>query len=410
MQWIKRSIGFALVGLAAAGVVWFAWPQPVPVDLATLSRGPMGVTVDDEATTRVRHIYTVSAPTTGSVLRISNPEVGNHVSVHVGDKVIANETVVAVMEPMAPGFIDVRSREELAAAAGAAEAAVKLAEAEVHRIEAALDFAKSELDRALTLAEKRTISAKALDQAKLDVATNIAALASARAQLDIRRSEQTLAQARMIDPANATEPSGPSCCIEIRAPASGRVLQIIQESGGVVEAGAPLLTIGDPRDLEVVADLLSTDAIQVETGAPVRIEGWGGPPLRGRVKRVDPSGFTKVSALGIEEQRVRAIIDFVDPPEMWSRIGDDFRAIVHITVWKTDNALTVPVAALFRQDDKWAVFAVQGGRAITTPITIGHRNERAAEVLSGLSAGDQVVLHPSDRIVDGIAVVEREAR
>jgi HlyD family secretion protein len=368
----------------------------------------MEVTIDDEARTRVRHIYTVTAPITGNVLRISNPEVGDRVSVPVGDEVVANQTVVAIMRPMAPGFIDVRSREELTAAAAAAEAAVKLAEADVHRIEAALDFARSELDRALALADKETISAKALDQAKLDVATNEAALASAKAQLDIRRSEYARARARMIDPASATEPTGPACCIEIRAPASGRVLQVIQESGGVVEAGTPLLTIGDPRDMEVVADLLSTDAVQVEPGAPVRIEGWGGPPIRGRVTRVDPSGFTKVSALGIEEQRVRTIMDFVDPPEAWSRIGDDFRVIVHITVWMADDALTVPVAALFRQDDEWAVFAIRDGRAAATPVTIGHRNNRVAEVLSGLSAGDRVVLHPSDRVVDGAAVSERK--
>ncbi len=167
---------------------------------------------------------------------------------------------------------------------------------------------------------------------------------------------------------------------------------------------------GDPADLEVIADLLSTDAVQIRVDAPVRIDGWGGPPLQGRVIRVDPAGFVKVSALGIEEQRVRATIDFVDSPEIWSRLGHDYRVIVHVTVWSADDVLSVPVGALFRQGDQWAVFAVKDGRASTTVVTIGHRNGRMAELLSGLSAGDRVILHPSDRIKKGVRVSEREGQ
>jgi HlyD family secretion protein len=156
-----------------------------------------------------------------------------------------------------------------------------------------------------------------------------------------------------------------------------------------------------------VADLLSNDAVQIKPGAPVRIDGWGGPPIRGRVKRVDPAGFLKVSALGIEEQRVRTTIDFVDPPEAWARLGHDYRVIVHVTVWNSDNVLAMPVGPLFRKGDEWAVFAISDGRARTTLVRIGHRNTRMAEVLSGLSAGDRVVLHPSDRVSDGARVAER---
>jgi len=408
-MWLKRTVGAIVAGAAIAGVVWFAWPQPIPVDIAVVARGPMEVTVEDEAKTRVRHVYTVVAPIFGKVLRISHPIGMERGSLHVGDQVTANETVVAVMLPTAPSFLDVRTREELKAAATAAEAAVKLAEAEVRRIEAALQFSRDDLKRAQSLARTDTISAKALDKAKLDVDTNEAALASAKAQLEVRRSEQAVAAARLIDPASVSTTTNPGCCIEIKAPVTGRVLKIIQDSEAPVLAGTPLIEIGDPHDLEVVAEPLSTDAVQIKTDAPVKIDGWGGPPLSGRVTRVDPAGFLKVSALGVEEQRVRTIIDFVDPPAAWSKLGHDFRVIVHVTIWSAENVLTVPVSALFRKGDDWAVFAVRDGRARTMPVQIGQRNSRLAEVLSGLSVGDQVVLHPSDRITDGTSVAERRS-
>ena len=405
--WLKRATATIALGAAMAGLVWFAWPRPIPVDIATATTGPMGVTVDDEAKTRVRHVYTVAAPVAGKVLRISHPGRDDEASRHIGDQVTAGETIVAVMQPMPPSFLDVRSREELQAAVTAAEAAVKLAEAEVRRVEAALGFSRDDLKRAQSLARSNTISAKALEKAQLDVETNAAALASAKAQLDVRRSEQAMAAARLIDPASASTPTSPGCCVQVRAPVTGRVLKIIQDSEAPVLAGTPLIEIGDPLDLEVVAELLSTDAVRIKPGAPVLIDGWGGPPIKGRVTRVDPAGFLKVSALGIEEQRVRTVIDFVDPPAAWSQLGHEFRVIVHVTVWSAENVLTVPVSALFRKGDDWAVFAIRDGRARTTPVQIGQRNNRVAEVVSGLSVGDQVVLHPSDRISDGVAVAER---
>jgi HlyD family secretion protein len=198
--------------------------------------------------------------------------------------------------------------------------------------------------------------------------------------------------------------------VQIRAPATGRILKIIQDSEAVVQAGTPLIDIGDPVDLEVVADLLSTDAVQILADAPVRIDGWGGPPMQGRVIRVDPARFVKISALGIEEQRVRTTIDFTDPPETWSRLGHDYRVIVHVTVWSAEDVLTVPVGALFRLGEDWAVFVLKDGRANVTIVKIGHRNGRMAEVLSGLSAGDRVILHPSDRVRKGVSVAQREDR
>jgi len=408
--WLKRAGWIAAALLVVALVFWLAWPAPVGVDLATVAKGPMEVTVDDEGKTRVRHIYTVSAPIAGKVLRISQP-VGNHgVSRHVGDLVTADQTVVAVMQPMTPGFIDTRSREELEAAVASADAAVKQAEADVRRLQAALDFSRTELQRAQALARTQTISVQAFDKAKFDVESNEAALISAKAQLEVRHFARTSLAARLIDPTSITAPTNSACCAQLRAPVTGRILKIIQDSEAVIQPGTPLVDVGDPLDLEVVADLLSTDAVQIQNGAPVRIDGWGGPPIRGRVVRVDPAGFVKVSALGIEEQRVRTTIDFADPPEAWSRLGHDYRVIVHVTVWSADDVLSVPVGALFRQGDQWAVFAVKDGRANATVVTIGHRNGRMAEVLSGLSAGDRVVLHPSDRVRKGVSVAQREDR
>ena len=255
----------------------------------------------------------------------------------------------------------------------------------------------------------QSTSAQAYDKAKFEVATNEAALKSARAQVEMRRAVRTSLAARLMDPASAAPSAELTCCIRVLAPASGRVLKIIQDSEATVLPGTPLVDIGDPLDLEIVADLLSADAVQVKVGAPVRIDGWGGQPIKGKVVRVDPAGFLKVSALGIEEQRVRVAIDFSDPPETWAALGHDYRVIVHVTTWSSPDALTVPVSALFRNGDQWAVFADDNGRAKTTLVQIGHRNNRTAEVLSGLAAGDRIVLHPSDRIADGVRIVQRGA-
>jgi HlyD family secretion protein len=399
-KWTRRIVAFLLAAFLAAGLIWFAWPAPIPVDLAAAAKGPMEVTVDDEGKTRVREIYTVSAPLSGKLLRIS---------AEPGDEVGEGE-ILAVLQPAAPAFQDIRTRKELEAMLEAANAAVIQAEHEMHRLQAALDFSQAELKRALSLRRGDAIAAKSVDQAKFDVETYEAALASAKAQLEVRRKEQATAAARLTNPTSSSPPdSDPPCCFEVRAPTTGRILKILQESEAVVQAGMPLVEIGNPTDLEIVVDLLSTDAVQVQTGFPARIDGWGGPPLNGRVTRVDPAGFVKISALGIEEQRVRTRIELIDPPEKWSRLGHDYRVIVHIIVWNGSDVLTIPVSSLFRTGDDWSVFSVKNGRAWTSKIEIGHRNNRIAEVLSGLKEGDRVILHPSDRISSKVPVSERES-
>ncbi|MBR0758969.1 efflux RND transporter periplasmic adaptor subunit [Bradyrhizobium japonicum] len=406
-QWTKRIIGAAALAAIAGGLAWFAWPRPVLVDLATVAKAPIEVTADDDGKTHVRHVYTVSAPMAGKVLRISHPLGEQGPSLHVGDEVVANQTVVALMQPALPGFIDVRSRDQLQAEVLAADAAIQQQEAEVQRIQAALDFSKTEFQRAQALLRTQSTSAQAFDKAKFEVATSEANLASAKAQVEMRRAVRTSLAARLMDPANAAPSAEPTCCIRVLAPASGRVLAILQDSEATVLPGTRLVDIGNPLDLEVVADLLSTDAVQIKVGAPVRIDGWGGQTIKGKVVRVDPAGFLKVSALGIEEQRVRVTIDFSDPPQAWSQLGHDYRVVVHVTTWSAQGVVAVPVSALFRQGDQWAVFADENGRARAKPVQIGHRNNRFAEVMSGLTEGDQVVVHPSDRIADGSRIAQR---
>lgn len=406
---IKTVTVSAAVLAVLAALYWALRPQPVLVDLATAARGQMEVTIEEEAKTRVRHVYTVYAPISGRVLRISEPSGQRAHTLHVGDTVTVNETVVAVMQPLSPSFLDVRTQEELQAAATGADAAVTLAEAEVARIQAALNFARSELQRAQSLTTGETISVKALDKAKLDVATNEAALASMKAQLQIRKSERDLARARLLSPAGLPDTAAPpDCCVEIKAPVTGKVLRILQESEAPVAAGTPLLEIGDPLDLEIAADFLSTDAIKLKPGMPVRITGWGGGIIAGKVTRIDPAGFMKISALGLEEQRVRVIIDFTGPPESWSRLGHEYRVVVNAVVWSGTDVLKIPVTALFRNGDDWAVFSRDGNVARATLVSIGQRNGREAQVLSGLNAGQMVVVHPSDRIRDGVRVAPRE--
>lgn len=404
MPTLSRSRALTIAGamVVAIALVWFAWPSPVPVDLAAVMRADMEVTVDEDARTRIRHVYTVSAPLSGTVLRAGR---------EVGDAVIANETVVAAMKPTAPSFHDPRLHQELLAGLSAADAGVALAEAERRRIEASLTLARQQLGRVQTLAANGTVSRAALDKAKAEAETSEAALASASALLQVRKNERASAAARLQNPADgstAFRNDGPGCCIEIRSPLTGSVLKRLLESEMVVPAGTALIEIGDPKDLEISAELLSSDAVQVRAGQMVHIDGWGGGTIHGRVRLVEPSGFLKVSALGIEEQRVRTIIDFADPPDRRGSLGHDYRVIVHVVTWSGDKILTVAIGALFRVGDKWAVFRDEGGRAITTLVEIGHRNNRVAEVLSGLSENDQVVLHPSDRVIEGSRVKQRE--
>jgi HlyD family secretion protein len=401
---MRRFVNIVLgVGglVAIAGLLAFLFaPTPILVDLAEVSRGDVVVTIDNEGETRVKEIYVVSAPVTGLLKRIES---------HAGDVVNAGETVVASIQPTHPTFLDARSRGQAEAAARAAEAATVLAEAAVAQAEAELEFARSDYERAERLSERQTISQRGLERAVLEVKTREAALATAQASLRVQIFELETARARLISPGEALVQAGGACCIEIRAPASGRVLRVLHESEGVVAAGTPLVEIGDPADLEIVVELLSAESVRIGQGAPVMIEEWGGGEiLNGAVRRIEPTASTKVSALGIEEQRVTVIIDFTGPPAARAALGHGFRVQAQIVASRAEDVVKVPLGALFRQGPDWAVFvAADDGRARLRKITVGQRNTAEGEIVDELREGERVVLHPSDRIADGVRIAER---
>ena len=399
----KSMVPGAALLLLVAGLVYAFWPKPVPVSLATAERGPMLVTIEDEGETRVKEVYTISAPLAGRVARFEG---------HVGDSVSAGKTVVATIRPTDPVLHDIRTHSELGAAVKAAEAARDLARAHVASAVAAREFAEAEYARSTKLAKRGTMSQSALDRARMEVRTKVAAHNEARAALRVREFQLQTAEAAARDPSAAGRAAARDrCCFEVRAPVSGTILRVYRESEGVVQAGAPLVEVGDPADLEIVVDLLTTDAVQVSPGDDVLIDGWGGArSLGGRVRRIEPFGFTKISALGIEEQRVNVIIDLVDPPKLWNRLGHGYRVVARIVRWRGADVLQAPLSALFRVEGAWALFKVENGRARLAMVEVGHMTDRLAELLSGLAAGDAVLVHPSDRIEDGVRVVARDAR
>ncbi|MEP5513950.1 MAG: HlyD family efflux transporter periplasmic adaptor subunit, partial [Bauldia litoralis] len=305
--------------------------------------------------------------------------------------------------------LDVRSRRELEAAVEAARASVTLAEAQLTAAEATERMALSDRDRAERLVKAGTITIRAQEKAVADLETATAQVAQAKAALTLRQSELSSAEARLIQPNQLEGGSSGACCLTLRAPVDGTVLDLLTESEQVVTAGQGLLELGDPANLEIIVHLLSSDAVSVHPGSHATIDQWGGQPLAAEVRQVDPAAYTKVSALGIEEQRVDAILDIVDPREAWERLGHEFRVMVHISVWEEDDVLQVPLGALFRVGADWTVYRIVDGKAVETTVVLGHRNNTAAEVIEGLDAGDRIVIHPSDRVVDGIAVVDRVA-
>jgi HlyD family secretion protein len=393
---IRRALLGSVTTLVVAGVLaWSFWPRPVPVETAPVTRGPMSVEVSDNGRTRVREIYRLSAPVAGRLLRVE---------VHAGDSVIGGKTRVAELQPVPPSFLDVRTRAQAAAAVAAAQAAQTLAAAEVRRQWAQLEFATADYHRSLALARINGISRADVERSKLGHETAAASLASAEAALQVKQSDLAAARALLIDPGNGGGPASRDS-IPLVAPVSGCVLRVASESETALPAGAPILEVGDPRKIEVVAELVSEDAVKVRAGDAATITDWGGPaPLAARVRRVEPSGFTKISALGVEEQRVNVLLDPAGSAAPWSALADGFRVVVHVTIWEGHDVVRVPVSALFRQGNGWATFVVRGQRAVRTAIAVGHASDEAAEILAGLRPGDQVIVHPSDRVRDGVRV------
>jgi HlyD family secretion protein len=386
------ALGGAAI-MAGLAVVAFR-PEPVLVDLVPVTRGALSVTIPADGRTRIRDIWDVAAPIAGTTRR--SP-------VAVGDAVVEGETVVAVVEPVVPALLDARSRAEAEASLRQAEAALAVAEAQLAEAEEARDYAQGQRDRAEALVERGVASITRLEEADQALRRAEAGLAAAVSAMAMQEGARDRAEAMLIEPVE----DGGVRAVTIRAPASGVVLTLAEESARPVLPGAPLLSIGNPADLEIVADLLSSDAVRMPAGAMAQVERWGGGPLQARLVSVEPVARTEVSALGIEEQRVDAVFALLTPWEDRQALGHNFAVFLRITEWAAEDVLQVPVSALFRDGDGWAVYRVDDRVARVAPVVIGRRGEMGVELLEGLAEGDRVVTHPPSALVDGGKVAER---
>lgn len=398
-----RNVFLSILGAVIAGslgIVAFR-TEPVPVDLVAVRQAPMRVTVDVEGKTRIAEVYEVAAPIRGTARR--SP-------VRVGDAVSADETVVAVVEPAASDPLDPRSRVQAEAAVREAEAGLHLARSNLRQAEEELELAESEYRRAKELVERGVASLTRLESAEQSLGIRQAALQAAISSLEMAKGALDRARAALIEPGGDIDVAE-ECCLEITAPADGQVLEVDVISARPVVAGTRLLSIGQPDDLEIVADVLSTDAVRLDVGDRAIVERWGGPaPLEARISKIEPSAYTKVSALGIEEQRVDVVLDLVTPVEDRPSLGHGYSVYLRIVEWEEDSVLQVPLSALFRRGDDWAVFVSEEDTARLRIVNVGHKNDMTVEILNGLSEGEQVVVHPSDRVEDGTPVIRRDAQ
>jgi HlyD family secretion protein len=397
----KRLRGLIIpAALLIAAVTWGFWPRAEPVETAEVARRPLAITVEEEGRTRVRDRYVLHAPVAGYLRRIE---------LDVGDAAPLGATL-ATLDPLRPATLDQRSRAEAGARVAAARAELAGREAAARQAVAEAELAAAEFARREGLVEKGLVSRSQFDEARSRMRATEAARRAATAAIEVARYELEAANAALRFTSSG-EAGNPLETVPVRSPVEGRVLAIRQESAGVVAAGQPLLEVGDPGELEVEVEVLSRDAVRIAPGGRVLLERWGGEDaLEGAVRTVEPTGFTKVSALGVEEQRVRVIVDLASPPDAWRRLGDGYRVEAVFIVWEREDALTVPASALFRRDNGWAVFAVEGGRAREREVTVGPGSGLLTEIVGGIEEGATVVVHPGDAVSDGVRVRSFSAR
>jgi HlyD family secretion protein len=396
--WFKRitisTFSFGLIGL----FTWLLWPVPVAVDVVNAARGPMETVVEEEGVNRIREVFVVSSPVTGKLQRPN---------LDTGDHVIAGETIVATIAPVDPMMLDARTQRELTAARESALDARNVAEIQAGTAQRELVYARSELQKAKRLAGQHKISLQQLDQRILETDLAEKASLSSIALLKMREHDLEVAQARLDNVVLGGHPAS-SCCTSIRSPATGIILAKLVQSEQVVQAGTPILEIGDTLNSEIAVDLLSTDAININPGTPARIKGWGGGDLAAQVIKIEPSAFTKISALGIEEQRVKTLLELTGPKfAERQQLGHQFRVVADIVVWQSPSALQVPISSLVRKGSAWAVFKIVSTKAELTEVKVGHMSAQLAEVLDGIVEGDTVIVHPSDQVQDGASVAIR---
>ncbi len=382
----RRLIWAVVIVVIAALAVLVLRPAQIPVETARATRDSLRVTVDEDGETRAHDRFIVAAPIPGRLLRVDLEE---------GDTVHENG-IVATIDPLP---LNQQQREEVLARISAAEATKRQADARVAHAQADYEQAKRDRARAEHLGREGVISAQALEQARNAEITGAEELQAAKFSALAAAAEVKVVRSGLVGFGNGGTSHK---VISLRSPVAGKVLRVVEKSERVVQAGAPLVILGDPEKIEIVTDVLTTDAVNIKPGAPVFLEGWGGDhPLRAKVRLVEPSGFTKISALGVEEKRVYVVADFVDPPD---GLGDGFRVDSRIVTWEGESVLKIPVSAAFRTGDGWSVFVTQGGRAHLRAIEIGHRNQTEVEVTRGIAEGEEVILHPSNQIRDGVRV------
>lgn len=394
IKWLRWSLGLAVVAVAAVALVLLLAPRPVAVDTDVVRTGAIADSVADQGTARVREAYVVSAPVSGRLERLD---------LHVGDRIVAGRTIVARIRPASAELLDPRSRAQAQAAVAAAVAAVASSQAQGDQLAAQAHKARLDLDRTRTLAAKGYAAPQALDAAETQARMAEAAVRAATAQLAVRRSELAVARAALIGPEAAT-----GAVVSATSPASGYVTRVLQESERTVATGAPLVEVSDQSGLEAAIEFLSQDAVRVREGMAAEVFDWGGgPPIPAVVRRVEPQGFTKISALGVEEQRVLVLLQLAGDRQAWASLGPGYRVWGRVFLRREAGATKAPLGALVRKDGGWAVFRIVDGRARLTPIEVGALTDREAEVRHGLKAGDRVVVFPSDKVDDGVRVTER---
>ena len=399
---MRKRVGLILLALAIlAALVYGFWPRPLWVEAATVARQPLRVTVEAEGKTRIIDRYVLSAPVAGYLHRIESK---------VGDGVRQGQSL-ATIDPLPSEVLDPRRRAQAEARVAASEASLQAAQETMAATQAEADYAKLEFERMRALCKQKCVVTESeRDRAESRARQTQAQLRSAQFAVEVARHEVEAAQTALHH--SAAQPAGAAReTVVVRAPVDGQVLGCPRQSEGIVEAGAALLEVGDPHALEVAVDVLSADAVRVRPGTPVVLERWGGEqPLEGVTRTVEPVGFTKLSALGVEEQRVWVIADLRSPAEAWSRLGDGYRVEASFIVWQGEQVLQVSASALFRQGEGWAVFVIENGRVRRRGVKIGQRGGLAVEIRSGLTEGEQVVTHPDDALQEGAAVRIRTGR
>ncbi|MCZ2073783.1 MAG: efflux RND transporter periplasmic adaptor subunit [Bryobacterales bacterium] len=395
MHWRRWTVILSIAAGIVAAIVYALRPQPVPIEMAEVVRGPLTVTVEEEGKTRVKERYVIYAPVTGYNRRLD---------FDAGDPVKQGQ-VVATIEPSRPVPLDMRSLAEGRAAVAVAGAQVQAAEQRIRAATANAEYWSAELKRVNDLVRTGDIARSRLEQTVSEQQRAAAALAEAQHAMEAAQSELRRARAAVTEFTGTPQATG---IVEVRAPVAGRVLKLLRESAGAISVGEPLLEIGNARAIEVEIEVLSPDAVRIKPGTSVVFTRWGGDgSLEGVVQRIEPSGFTKISALGVEEQRVPVIAILTSPETVWSGLGAGYRVEASFILWQGQDVLQVPTSSLFRYGDGWAVFVVDGGSARRRLVELGHRSGLRTEITSGLQPGERVIAYPDETIEDGTPVEPR---